>query len=373
LQWRGRTLEWWPSEPLLPDTEYHLTLPAGLRSRQGRALLKPAEWRFRTGRPRILYLSWNEQGYNQILTVSVGGQDATPLTEAEWGVLDYGVAPGGEIVAYSAYREDRGTDLWVHEIAAAGNRLLLACPAAACSNPAWAADGRRLIYERRNLDQPGLPPGPPRLWWLDVASGETVPVFEDSQWLGSTARFSPDGRQISYIAPLSQAVEIYDLQSGEGQRFTSRSGEPAAWSPDSRSLIVTDVDLTGEQYAMRLYRHDLDGLGTHNISGTGPTDDNWPAYAPGGAWLAFNRKPASVPSGRQIWLMRPDGGDAQPLTDDPEAQYGPPIWSPDARSLLYQRYMPAEPSAEPGIWVLELATGESLQIAAAGTQPAWLP
>jgi Tol biopolymer transport system component len=60
----------------------------------------------------------------------------------------------------------------------------------------------------------GAEPDPPRLWWLDPASGETVSVFEDSQWLGYGARWSPDNRWLSYVSPSNQGVQVYNVDDG---------------------------------------------------------------------------------------------------------------------------------------------------------------
>lgn len=82
------------------------------------------------------------------------------------------------------------------------------------------------------MSDAGAPPGP-RLWWLDVTSSESVAVFQDSQWLGLLASFSPDGQWLSYVLPLAQEVQAYNLETGQTFLIQSRTGESGAWSPDS--------------------------------------------------------------------------------------------------------------------------------------------
>ena len=70
--------------------------------------------------------------------------------------------------------------------------------------------------------------------------------------------------------------------------------------------------------------------------------------------------------------MRPDGSEARPLTAEPTYHYGPPAWSPDGQTLLVQRYNLAA-AGSPGIWLINVATGEQQEIAPLGIQPTWLP
>src|SRR5690606_20232524 len=205
IRWEGRRAVFEPAVPLAPDTHYTITIPPGLRSTQGRQMVRPVTWEFQTGHPRILYLTWDEANHNQLHLIDPAGGEPQQLTNAPLGLSDYGVSPDGRQIVYSAIREDGGSDLYLlSPTRPEETRLLLACESAVCSGAVWSKDGRRLVYERRTMTEDNAPPGPPRLWWLDVAGGQTVPVFEDSQWLGLGARFSPDGRWLSYISPLSQ-------------------------------------------------------------------------------------------------------------------------------------------------------------------------
>jgi TolB protein len=320
-----------------------------------------------------LYLAWTDDSFNQLLTVSPQGGPPTPLTFPPDDVLDISVSPDGTLIAYTVFREDGGSDLYRIDSQGQNRQQLVDCAEGACSNPTWEPNGRRIIYERRNFSVGGGAPGPPRLWWLDLSANQTVAVFEDTQWLGSFARFSPDGQWISYISPGNQEIQVYHLASGRSIRIPSSSGEPASWSNDSGSGLVTEIDFSGEQYSIYIYQVDVTTTEAIQMSGTEQVTDGWPVWSPDGEWLAFNRKPPRAPTGKQLWMMRPNGTELTPLTNELELHHGPPAWSPDGRFLVYQQFAQAEPEAEPEIWLLNVATLEKRQLASPGIQPGWLP
>ncbi|HEY3288655.1 MAG TPA: Ig-like domain-containing protein, partial [Anaerolineae bacterium] len=57
LRWNGSTGFFAPAHPLQSDTAYTMTILAGARSERGRLMLRDAVWSFRTGHPRVVFLS----------------------------------------------------------------------------------------------------------------------------------------------------------------------------------------------------------------------------------------------------------------------------------------------------------------------------
>lgn len=319
---------------------------------------------------RIVYLGWDEQGREQLFAVELEGSPAVQLTEEVVGVWDYAVSPDGRTIAYAALRPDGGMDLWAVGAAGDAPYLLVQCPEAACGGANWSADGRRLVYERRNLSTEVI-----QLWLLDSESKETIPLFEDSQVLAEAGRWSPDGQWLSYIDPQEDSVQIYNLTDGRRFAIYSGLGEPAVWSPDSQALLVTALEAEHERFAIKLLRVELgeNEANSADLSGDLDIEDGAAEWSPDGQWIAFSRKVARVATSKQIWLMRPDGSETRQLTNEPDIYHGPPRWSPDGRYLVFQRYLTTEPEKRPTIWLLEVATGEMWQVVAAGSQPDWLP
>lgn len=385
LELEGDSLIFVPTYGLAWETTYTVTLAAGLEGADGHALLEPAAWDFQTGRPQTLFARLDDQGRQQLYRAPIElAADPAPadtgdaLTVAPFGIWDFTANPATGQIVFSQLNADGTSDLW--SIARAGDEpvRLVECPQAACSNPAFAPDGRLLAYARRNATEFAAPAvSPARLWLLDIESGETAMVFTDDQKLGFEPHWSSDGQWLSYLAPDAGGLGVYNLEDGRSAIFTTSSGEPGIWHPSRWEFLMTDV-IEGEQgYETHLYA-------VEPISGTKsdlsryqfPVEDNSPAWSPDGAWIAFRRKELDGPHatmGKQLWLMRADGSEARGLTLAPEFDHGPPMWSPDGRYLLFHKLPLKGPEVVLSVWMLDTLTGDQWEIVHAGQRPQWLP
>lgn len=333
---------------------------------------------FRIDQAKVIYMGLDDQNLYQLFTMPALGGEPVAITQDEFGVWDYTLTDGGTIV-YTAPRAQSGSDIWQIRRDGSQRRVLIECPTAACTRPTWSPDGERLVYERLDMPSQDMavsgPPGVVSLWWLDTVSGETGPVFRDSQLPGYRPTWSPDGAWLAFVSPSTSEVVAYNLDDGRRHTITSLTGAAATWSPDSSALVTTNVQLDTPSQTTHLLRFDIASGELIDLTTGGDYGDTWAAWSPTGDWLAVVRRDHADEStnGDQIWLMRPDGGQAHPITDIPDVTHGLPVWSPDGAFLIYQQYPLAGSAGQPGVWMLHVETLAIQQVVERGNWPAWLP
>ena len=333
----------------------------------------------------ILYLAPDSGGISQIFTAQFEADtkivQRERVTEATADILFFALAPGGQL-AYTVQESETDTAIWLADSNGRNAHHLLSCPQATCDQLVWHPDGRRLVYERRDLAEIGSP----HLWWLDTETGDSITVLADEDEASSGAQFSADGQWISYVAHETEGIEVYNFVDGRRLNFSSGTGRPAIWEPGAASLLISDYDLVvfhgsdDEDHqshshdfvqAVHLFLTELDRPAQTEIGGDLPSDDASPAWSPDGEWLVMGRKVPRTTMGRQLWLMRPDGSEAREMTDAPEIHHGLPAWSGDGRYILFQRFPVLESEATAGIWLLDIESGEQMEIAEIGRLPIW--
>lgn len=391
----GKTIVFRPQSALAPDMAYTVTVEAGAASQQEQSLPADHAWHFRTRAPRLLYLGRPVPGaaLRQLFAAALDGSPPRQLCDHPGGVWDYAVHPQGEAIVYSVLREDGGSDLWRMKRDGTDQELLLACPDAACLNPAWSPNGSQLAYERRDIwaGAPNLDPKAGRIWLLDLDRGEERLLFDYDVALHSPV-WAPQGGRLAYVSPILPGVEVYDLQTEALKQFGNEWGAPPVWSPEGHRLVVPELMLAGESLVVRLVRIDLDSNEMVDISG----DDDWvkdvaPAWSPGGGWIAFGRQfldEQRWTPGRQIWLTRPDASEAYPLLDAPLEPNADTVlvsemgdhfafaWRPDGAALAYARADLTEgpqPVPDVSVWFFDLVRREPVFVARDGVLPRWLP
>jgi Tol biopolymer transport system component len=376
--WEDDTLVFRPTYALTPGQTYTATLQAGAPAEGGQQSQQDATCRFTVGHPRLIYLALDEEERLQLYVDDDGSpRQLTPVGADVW---DYAVHPEGTSIAYSAMREDDGADLWLIDGDGGKARVLLACPDASCTAPAWSFDGKQIAYERKDLTETviGLHSGPlsAHIWLLDPLTGETRPLFAEAPTPGRDPHWSPAKRRLAFYDQSEGAVQVYDLDSGEQQFFDTLSGV-GTWDPMGEQMVIPDITFHDEHSHEYLMRVDLSTRAVQDLSAPSTAGDYTPHWSPTGEWIALGR--AALPDGShtwgaQLWLMHPDGSEAHALMAEVGANFGAFAWRPDGGALAYVR-LPIEELADPHpeLWVISLKDGQPELIARDVIMPGWLP
>ena len=123
-------------------------------------------------------------------------------------------------------------------------------------------------------------------------------------------------------------------------------------SPDGLWVVYVVQELTDDKsdYQSDLWLVPAAGGEARRLTGS-PANDDHPRWSPDGKLIAFlseRPRPGKKPEGdsdeakRQIWVIRPDGGEATPLSDAP-ASISDFEWSPQGASLAF---LAKEPKGE---------------------------
>jgi Tol biopolymer transport system component len=381
FSWQGDALVFRPARSYAPDSAYTVSLGAGARTASGLPLWG-GRWRFTTGHARLLYLHPQDEHIELWQVDPIGGEPRRLTYEAQ-GVREFAASPDGRFIAYAALRPDEGADLWLLDAEGHNRRRLADCAPDDCGALAWSPDSAGLVFERGPLppEVAGRIVGGPRLHLVDLAAGTVRSLFENEAQRGASPHWSPDGTRLAFLDPDFGAVAVYELASGNIAYLPGQLAHLGDWSPDGRALIFTQlvVSTTGEAeqeedeptFFSHLFRTELGAAPPTDLSGPLEVEDASPVWSPDGAWIAFGRRQSA--RGQQLWLMRPDGGEAHALTDEPDVNHGGFAWSPDGRTLALVRFSLVASDARPALWLVQ-ADGSGLRLLVeGGTLPAWIP
>lgn len=386
FRWDGRRLTYLPSRAWPGGEQVRVFLAGGALSVRGLPMAD-LEWAFSVGAGRVAYL-WPARGPADIYIKSPESMEAERLTQRPGGVSDFRLGPEGTSLVFTS-PSDSGTEILEIGLEDGGTALLHRCPAGtSCSNASLSPDGSLLAFVQEE-DRPG---GIRRrqVMVAAVPAGSGYPVAGEDH-ATSQPSWSSQGWLALYDHTLA-AYAVYDRVAEASARLAfvvpNELGEAAAWSPDGEHLVLAEIvflpELPGasEEGPPRFFSHlkrvaAADGT---QLDLSGETDllveDSGPAYAPDGSWIAFSRRsldPASWSLGRQLWLMRPDGVDASPLTDAAELNHAGVAWSLDGGRMAYMVFDQLNPTDPARIWWAWADGREGGEVAIGGYAPRWIP
>lgn len=368
--WQEQTLTFQPAQPLAADTEYTVTIAAGLRDEQGRANANPLSWRFRTRGPRLLALRTTESGGSAIWLVRPDGGDPREIHVSPAGISDMIVSPNGLGLIYVEPRGLQRSALMLLDLESAQARPLVDDEGASAATPSWAPIGDFIAYERRALVSGAL--GVPRIWLAQPDGTLLGPLFAgDGSDISYAPAWSPDSNSLAFLDGVSQELKVYSFFSDTVRTLAARSGERPGWAPDGSALIFSSVEVGEQGPTLRIRVVGVEEGAAQRDLTDGAGAELSPAISPDGTMVAFvRREPGGAGSG--IWVVPTAGGAARRLSQPGPHQDTQPHWSPDGARIAFVRSSAAGPLRSDAV-VVNLADGAETVVLSDVAQVLWAP
>ena len=257
-------------------------------------------------------------------------------------------SPDGKQLVGMRAGASAGDSLWIVDKDGSNLRQVIALRAGRHIHwPSWSRDGKYIYYIDSFItwhDEPS------EIWRVPVGGGEPEPVLRSRRRAIYPAPM-PQGRGLIFAAnPSTVDLGLWWSPPGGGEPRPLTSGvgehtEPYV-SADGRRIVATLIE---SRQSLVVYPVAPDEAPAGRALTDGYTGDLHPAMDPRGTRLVFS---SSRSGNRNLWIAKPDGSDATPLTSE-TAFDELPAFSPDGDRVAFV----SDRGGERGIWVMSADGG----------------
>lgn len=173
--------------------------------------------------------------------------------------------------------------------------------------------------------------------------------------------WSPDGRYVAFIRNSGEQNTIIKVPALGGPEIQlakiSPDGWGLSWSPDGKTLAISDKNLPEERYGIFLLS--LEDGERQRLTRPEQAYDDHPVFSPDGRWVAFIR----IASGNQtdLFIVPAEGGEPARLTFDNRLISGL-AWTADGKEIIFS----SNRGGPLSLWKISFAGGDPERVAAAG-------
>jgi serine/threonine protein kinase len=280
----------------------------------------------------LLYTDFDGRGRKQVYRVSEAKPEPECLT-VKVGVTEGmagALAPGGRLLAFTGTSVDLAAELFTVDLRDGRVEVLQS----GVGFPSWGPDGRLYFVSRRD--------GLPDLWGMpvDAETGKRAgpPRRLTSGLALAEYTFHPDGRRLIATRQKNQsqlwsfpasAEHLDDLKAGK--QLTSGGFEDFAVAALADGGVVFQSTRRGK---VDVWRVGLEGGAPLRLTKR-KEETNYPKPNPKKPWVAMV---LVTEGGGEMWVMRTDGGGAQPLLESTPPELSElflEAWSPDGGRFVF--------------------------------------
>jgi Tol biopolymer transport system component len=275
---------------------------------------KPARFAWWPFTDRLVFAR-EEYGRSIVYSATAYGQDLIRLTDASAAGEQPTYTPDGQYILYIS-SQSGARQVWAMAADGSGPRQLTAAPGLV-ERFSLSADGSRLVFDVQEPD------GTNAIWTAGADGQIARRITQPGRNAGHGA-ISPNGTRIAFVAGPegAQGIFVVDPLGGAERQIGSPTYQARnpAWSPGGQRIAWIAQDEAG-QWSLWVGRTGDNTDTIKALDGAHPADA--PSWSGDGAWLAVTLEREGIPV---VYIVRPEGYGARPLTPDGQAS-GAPVWT----------------------------------------------
>jgi len=233
-------------------------------------------------------------------------------------------SPDSEMVAFNS---DRAGDMniWLYSLADSSSRQLTTGHGGDFQ-PNWSPDAKLIAFFSSRS-------GSPNIWEVEVASGALRQLTSNSG-MNVNPFYSPEGSLLAYQSDEGGRLEVWVMNAdgSNPRRLTNVgvSGHFMRWTGDGRDVVFR-CTCGGKPATMKV-----------SVGGGDPQPF---ADMKGGSHMSLSpdrSRLMDVVGHRVLWVSPVSGGDPEMVYEfpDPDVRIDYPVWSPDGKWVLFDRFRP---------------------------------
>ncbi|MBN1121171.1 MAG: PD40 domain-containing protein [Anaerolineae bacterium] len=269
------------------------------------------------GPGKIVY-SCYINGFDQICLMDDDGTNIRQLTDTQATDWYASLGPDGQTIVFSSNRFGQH-DIYSMDIRGQNIRRLTQDFGLNYS-PTISPDGTKIAFASTGSNNRNQ-----NIYVMDIDGFNVEQLtYETGENHALDPAWSPDGQYISFVSSRDGPFQLYVMNAnGANPRILTWEdslGGRNSWSPDGRQIAFYGGPIGDRQ----IFLVDVETGGVRQL--TDEFDNKAPSFSPDGRWIVYASR-ATVDEDNQLWVMRADGSDQHPITDDDYPSWQP-RWGP---------------------------------------------